>query len=148
MKTRDRERVGRQRLLSNRTGENPPTPTPSNRLVVFCTKALISFKNTSVRPPPNLSAPFFFFSNMIAQYVFLPLSFHRATTHSCPHSSLRKKQCPEHNKRPSTSFVFKPTCPVGTKLSKGQASAKVFVYERRGSESDVFVFMGTQVHAF
>lgn len=148
MKTRARERVSRQRLPCNHTGENPPPPQARNRLLVFCTKALISFKNTSVPASPNLSAPFFFFSNMIAVYVFLPLSFHRATTHSCPHSSLRKNSVRNIIKGQARHLFLNPLAPSEQSWAKGGLLLKCLCVKDRDSESDVFVFTGTRAHAF
>ena len=54
----------------------------------------------------------------------------------------QEKQCPEHNKRPSTSFVFKPTLLAGTKPRWGQDRAKMClcVRERDSEMGCVFVF--------
>lgn len=146
MKNRARERVSHQRLPCNHIGKNPP-PQVRKRLLVFCTKALIFFKNTCP-PSPNLSTPFFFFSNMIAVYVFLPLSFHRAATHSCPHSSLRKNSVRNIIKGQARHLFLNPLAPSEQSWAKGGLLLKCLCVKDRDSESNVFVFTGTRVHAF
>lgn len=62
-------------------------------------------------------------------FFFPPLSTNRATTHSCPHSSLRKNSVQNIIKGQARHLFLNPL--AGTKLRWGQSWTNVFVRKRQ-----------------
>lgn len=78
------------------------------------------------------------FSKVTAQLSFSPCDWLQSnntflsTFQPQEKKKINKKQRPEHNKRPSTSFVFRPTCWLEQSCAaEGQYWANVFVRERQ-----------------
>lgn len=99
-------------------------------------------------PFPFLSLSFFLFtslflssfsSSMIAWSVFHPLSTSRATTHSCPHSSLRKNSVRNIIKGQVRHLFLNPLA-RWNKAAKRTGLVKCVCVRKRQWHGDVFVF--------